>query len=213
MAITYPRQLPDYHLTECWAEYQDNSVTASSGKGLFLNTTRIAKPSHKLYVVTGLLDVNGVARWSSWYKSLRSTNSFLAQDVRRRFPLFYPGAKQPSDIAPGWSGLATVTSIGLSGLLGLSGLPANYKFHLDDRIGLEQNGHYGYYSVIEEVTASAGGVVTVNVAPLLHDRTFTTAAVARIWRPVAKYRLDWTTWKEPGEKEPGAISFTGVQKL
>lgn len=215
MAITYPRSLPEneMRLQECWMDYKENVVNATSAKALFINSTQIANPTWELNVTTGLLTLDQRASWSAWRKSLRGLKEFLAFDVRCAYPFYYRTARAPGDISSGWNGTATVTSLGTSGVLGLSGLPASYKFGIGDRIGLEQNGYYGYYEVIEDVTASSGGAVSVSVAPFLHTRTFTTSAIARIWQAKAKFRLDWNSYSDSGAKEPIAISFKGAQLL
>lgn len=214
MVIVYPRTFPEneMNMQECWMKYNENVVHSTSGKGLFINSTQIARPTWELNVTSGLLTLEKAAMWSAWRKSLRGLKEFLAFDVRRAYPLFYPSARSPADISAGWSGTATVSSVGLSGVLGLTGLPAGYKIGAGDRIGLEQAGYYGYYEVVEDATANGSGAVTVTVAPLLHS-VFTTAAVARIWQAKAKFRLDWTSWSESGDKQPTPISFRGIQRL
>ncbi len=214
MAITYPRDLPDYHLSECWHDLIDNVSIAPSGNGLVLNRSQFVDPIWQTTIVTGLLDIVKQAEWSAWKKSLGGgLRTFVAYDVRRQTPLAYPNAKAPTDIKAGWNGTATVTSVGLSGALGLSGLPENYKVTVGDRIGLEQSNHYGYYEIIESVTANGAGVATVTVTPFLHSSLFTTAAVARIWRPKCEFVIGQANYSESGTKEPSPISFTGTQKL
>lgn len=215
MAITYPRTLPEneMRLQECWMNYRENVVNATSSKGLFINSTQIAKPIWELNVTTGLLTPDMDAVWSGWRKSLRGLKEFIAFDVRRAYPGYYASARVPGDVQASWTGTATVTSVGASGALGLSNLPPSYNFRVGDRVGLEQNGKYGYYEVIEDVTASSGGAVTVSVMPFLHTATFTTSAVARIWQAKAKFRLDWNSWNESGSKEPTPVSFKGIQIL
>lgn len=215
MAITYPRVLPENELRmqECWMSYRENVVNATSAKGLFINSTQIAKPIWELNAVTGLLTPDQQSDWSAWRKSLRGLKEFLAFDVRKAYPRFYSTARDPGQISAGWNGTATVTNVGSSGLLGLSGLPAGYQFGAGDRLSLEQNGKYGYYEVIESVTANGSGAVTVAVMPFLHTATFTTSAIARVWQAKAKFRLDWNSWNESGNKEPTPVSFKGVQIL
>ncbi len=158
-----------------------------------------------------------LAEWISWKNSLRGgLRTFVASDSRRSAPLTYPTATAPGDVSSGWSGTATVTSVGTSGALGLSGLPTAYQFKAGDRIGLEQGSplRRGYYEVLEDVTAS-GGAATVTVAPFLHTGIFTTSATARIWRPTCELVIDWQSWTETEGDIPtfAAISFEAWQKL
>lgn len=214
MAITYPRELFSYSLSEGALELADNVAMSPSGNGTFINLSRVNDPVWLYRLTSGLIYPADVAAWSAWAKSLQGgLKTFLAYDVRRRAPLAYPDAEGPSDIAAGWSGLATATALGLGGALALSGLPAYYTLSAGDRIGLEQGGRYGYYEIIETVTATSGGVATVTVIPFLHTVYFTTSAVVRVWRPKAKLVLNWSSWREPTTQEPQQISFTAFQRI
>lgn len=210
MTITYPRDLPAGDLVECTFVLDDN-VTQSASRGLVINRTQVMDPVWRATIETGLMYREQEAIWSAWKKSLRGLNGFIAYDRKRMAPFAYPGAKTPGDISSGWSGTATVTSIGLSGALGLSGLPATYQAKVGDRVGLEQSGRYGYFEVIEDSTATAGAL-TVTVTPFLQS-VFTTAATARLWRPKCKFSLISSTWREVGKAEPTAVSFEAVQIL
>ncbi len=212
--ITYPRELPSYHLSQGWIDMIDNIALSPSGKGTVINLSQVNDPVWKGTFETGLLSVAEQAVWSSWRKSLRGgLKTFLAYDVRRQTPLAYPTAKLPTDISGAWDGNAVVASLGLSGALGLSDLPANYQFKAGDRIGLVEDNHYGYHEVMEDVVANGAGVAAVTVSPFLFTEVFTTAAVAVIWRPKCQFIIDVKTWAESGTVEPSAVSFVGAQKL
>lgn len=214
MAITYPRELPSYHVAECWFDLVENVAFAPSGKGNKINLSQVNDPIWQGSFETGLLQRDDQAIWSSWRKSLRGgLKTFIAYDVRRKTPRAYPAAKVPGDIFAGWDGLAGVTTIGLSGALGLSGLPASYQIKIGDRIGLVQSGHYGYYEAMEDATANFSGAVTVNVNPFLHSGYFTTSAVARLWQPRCQFIIDPASWSEQGSVEITPVAFKGFQKL
>ncbi|TPK38703.1 hypothetical protein [Mesorhizobium sp. B2-5-3] len=215
MTITYPRDLPDYQLTECTFDLMDNVSSSASGKGLQINLSQVVDPTWKATIQTRLrkpTEYASTAIWSAWKKSLRGMKPFVAYDFGRPNPIAYLTAAASTDIAPAWNGTATVTSLGLSGALGLSGLPATYQAKVGDRVGLEEGGHYGYYEVLEDKTAVAG-VATLTVAPFLHTTVFTTAAVARLWRPKCQFILDWNSWSAPATRDFGAISFNAYQRL
>lgn len=214
MAITFPRELPSYHMSECWIDLSENVSAVPSGKGNRINLSQINDPLWNGTFLTGILQTDVQAVWSAWRKSLRGgLKTFIAYDVRRKTPYAYPNAKVPADVEAGWDGLAGVTSLGLSGALGLSGLPASYQAKVGDRIGLTQNSNYGYYEVLEDATANLSGAMTVNVTPFLHTGLFTTSAVARLWQPRCQFIIDPSSWSEDGSKEPTPVSFRGYQKL
>lgn len=214
MTITFPRSLiSNSKMSECWFDIVDNVAVSPSNNGNMLNLSQINDPLWKGTFVTGILDVPTQAIWSAWRKSLRGgLQSFIAYDVRRSAPLAYPTAKVAADISSGWDGTATVTSLGTSGALALSGLPTAFQFKVGDRVGLEQSGHYGYYEVMEDVLAS-GGVATVTVSPFLHTSIFTTSALCRAFRPLCQFIIDQSSWSELGTVQNTPISFNGVQRI
>ncbi len=213
MAITFPRELPNYRMQECWFDIADNIAASISGNGTVINLSQTVDPVWQGTFATGILYPDQQALWSAWRKSLRAgLKTFLAYDIRRAAPLAYPFAKVPGDILSGWNGTATVTALGLSGALSLSGLPAAYQFKAGDRIGLEQAGYYGYHEIVEDVAAVAG-VAVVTVTPFLFTGLFTTSAVARVWRPKCQFVIDPKSWTESGVVEPSNVTFKASQRL
>lgn len=214
MTITYPRSLPDNaRMAECWFDLIDPVVMQPSSKGNVINISQVNDPVWNGVFVTGVLERDQHAIWSAWRKSLRTSRTFLAYDVRKKTPLAYPNAVAPTDIAALWDGTCNVSSVGSSGALGLSALPlASYQFKAGDRIGLEENSKYGYYEVLEDVTASAFAA-TVTVAPFLHTTLFTTGAECRLWRPWCQFLFDQSSWSEQGTVEKTPVSFKGIQRL
>jgi hypothetical protein len=214
MTITYPRTLIDnVRMQEAWIDLIDPVAMQPSARGNVIKISQVNDPVWKGTFVTGILERDKHAIWSAWRKSLRSSRTFVAFDVRKKTPRAYPTAVVPGDILALWDGTCDVASIGLSGALELEGLPlAAYQFKAGDRIGLEEGGKYGYYEVLEDVTA-ASFEATVTVAPFLHDTLFTVAAVCRLWRPVCQFILDQSSWSEQGTVEKTPISFNGVQRL
>jgi hypothetical protein len=212
--ITFPRELPSYHVSECWFDIVDNVTSSPSGKGTKINLSQVNDPVWQGTFATGLLYPGDLAIWSAWRKSLRAgLKTFLAYDVRRRTPIAYPTAKTPADIKAGWDGSAVITSLGLSGALGLSGLPANYQFKAGDRIGMTENANYGYHEVVEDILGNGAGIATVTVTPFLFTGIFSTAAVAQLWQPRCQFQIDPTTWVESGTVEPAPVTFKGYQRL
>lgn len=214
MTITFPRPLiNNVRMTECWFDIIDDVAFSPSGKGSFINFSQVNDPTWKGTFVTPPLERNERPLWSAWRKSLRGgINLFVAYDVRNSTPFAYPTAKVSTDILGGWDGTAGVSAVGTSGALSLTGLPATYQFKIGDRIGLEQNTNFGYYEIMEDVTAVAG-VATIHVNPFLHAGLFTTSARCRVWRAVCQFMIDQTSWVEQGTVENTPVSFNGLQRI
>lgn len=217
MTITYPRALPENEkMQECWIDILDNIAVQPSGRGSFVNLSEVNDPVWRGTFLTGILEREVRPVWSAWRKSLRGgMKTFVAYDVRHSRPLAYPTANASTDISGAWAGTATVVAVAPGddrSQLSLSGLPTTYQFKAGDRIGLEQSGHYGYYEIIEDKTASAGAAI-VTVAPFLHNTIFTTSAVCRIWRPLCQFIIENSSWSEQGTVEKSPISFNGIQRL
>lgn len=204
MAIIYPRELIDYNLQTGSIEWSDGTVATSSNKGQSINISSVMEPVAQIRVETGLLYPDQVRDWSAWKNSLRGgTQFFIAADVRRRKPKAYPNLTALT---------ANVTALTRS-TISLSGLnPLNYIASAGDRIGLEQNGRYGYYEVLETVVASNGGV-TLTVYPFVHTAYFNTLATCRLVDAKAKFKIDWQSWTAPDTKEPASVTFTGTQRI
>lgn len=196
----------------------DNVAVTPSGRGSVLNRTQVADPVWRGTFDTWTLVQRPRAEWGAWKDSLGGgLRTFLASDSRKRAPLAYADAISANDIAEGWDGTAVVEDLEDGGVLTLSGLPAYYEITAGDRIGLEEGSptRYGYYSIIEGAAADEAGDVVVTVSPSLHRAIFTTAAVARLWRPVCELVIDAQSWQDqPGELPSiGTISFQAFQKL
>lgn len=214
MTITFPREFPIKRLTECTFELLDGVVVSPSANGKFLNRSQTSDPVWKGKFSTPPLNKEDRAIWGAWKKSLRGgLNTFRTYDLTKSPPRAYPTASAVTDISSTWSGFAVVTSLGAGGVLGLSGLPAGYKAMTGDHVSVEQSGRYGLYEILEDATATGGGVLTLTVAPFLHTSIFTTAAQARLWRARAQFVLDWQSWQEQATLNPTPISFEGYQVL
>lgn len=216
MTITFPRPIVNNsRMSECWFDLVDNIAFSASANGNLLNLSQIADPQWSGTFVTPTLERTERPIWSAWRKSLRGgLNKFTAYDVRNAAPFAYPNAKAPGDILSGWSGLAGVSSVGVSGALALSVLPAGYQFKAGDRVGLEQSGSFGYHEVLEDIAADGSGNVTVTVSPFLYSSLFTVGvAQCRVWQALCQFMIDQSSWSEQGTVENTPISFKGIQRL
>lgn len=213
MAISYPRELPSYRLTDGSIDLVANVSMSPSGKGAFMNLTQVSDPVWRGRFVTIPMPLGQDAAWVSWATSLRGGfRSFIAHDPRHKQPLAYRSAQAPADIAAGWGGTGTVAALGTGGVLSLTGLPTSYQITAGDRIGIEQGGRRGYYEALESVTAT-GGEAAVTVAPFLHTSLFGVGALARLWRPACEFTIDWQSWSQTGEANFPGFSFEAWQKL
>jgi len=208
--------LPYTNLASCLFTPIQNVTAASVGRGLVVNVFETAEQLWRVQVQTVALKPHAAphAAWRAFRAKLRGgLNTFSTWDVNKRTPLAYPTATASASISGGWNGTATVSALGASGALGLTGLPASYVLSAGDYIGLEEGGRYDLYEVATSVTANGSGVVTVSVLPYLRSTIFTTSAVARLWRPVATFIIDPASWDEDGSFSTSRISFSGSQRI
>jgi len=153
------------------------------------------------------------AEWRAWKAKLRGgLDLFSLYDAKQATPQAYPTATASTDISGSWNGTASVTSVGASGSLGLSGLPSTYVATAGDYVALEQSSKIGFYQITTGGTATAGAL-TVTVRPFLHSGLFTTSATARLWQPKATFALEAGSWSDTGGIDPSPISFSGIQVI
>lgn len=206
--------LPALDLIECTFSISEGTASTGFNRGMAFNVTQVADPMWRVMIETGLLDRADRQTWHAWKLSLKGgINRFRAFDMGQMAPLAYEGAQAPAEIASGWAGTAAVTSVGLSGALGLSGVPAGYQASVGDRVELSQGAYTALYEIIAPAVATSGGALALTVAPLLHRDTFTTAAVARLWRPRALFIMDHTSWSHQVVANPTSATFEGYQVL
>ncbi|KKX25288.1 hypothetical protein [Rhizobium sp. LC145] len=206
--------LPSSKFVECTFTLLDGVTSSPFDRGMSFNLTQVTDPVWRAHVETWGLDRPEKQVWSAWKHSLRGgLNRIRAYDIARSAPLAYRNAKSPAEISSGWNGAGTVNSLGAAGALTVSGLPTGYQALPDDRVGIEQNGRYGYYAVLQPATANGSGVISLTVAPFLHTSYFSSGAVARLWRPMALFVIDWKTWSLSETRDLEPASFDAYQVL
>ena len=206
--------LPSTKVVECTFSLLEGTVSSGFNRGMAFNVSQVFDPTWRVLVETAPLDRADRQKWHAWKVSLKGgLNRFRCFDIGQMAPLAYEGAQTPQEIAPGWSGNATVTSLGTSGALTLGGVPAGYLASVGDRVELSQGVFTALYEIIAPATATAGGALALTVAPLLHSSTFTTAATARLWRPRALFIMDHSTWSHQVIADPTPATFEGYQVL
>lgn len=206
-------EIPNYRLAACTFSLVESVGVSRWRNGTGLGRTETADAIWRVDVSTVRLTHAQRAEWQSWKAKLRGgLDLFSLYDVTRKNPIAYPSATASTDIGSGWDGTATVTSVGASGALGLSGLPSSYVVTPGDYIALEQSGKIDFYQVTNGGTASAGAI-TATVRPFLRSGLFTTSAVARLWRPKATFAIEPGSWSDTGGVDPSPISFSGIQVI
>lgn len=206
--------LPIAETRECTFEIDDGTKSSPFNRGQAFNLTQVTDPVWWARIETPILSAAQRQQWSAWKHSLRGGfNRMRAYDTARRSPLAYPAATAPGQISTGWAGTGSASALGAGGALTVSGLPAGYKASVGDRVGIEQGGRYGYYSILAAATANAGGVISLSVAPFLHLEYFSVGATVRLWRPRALFIMDWSSWSLPERVEDTAASFQAYQVL
>lgn len=206
--------LPSTRVVECTFSLDEGVAGAGYNGGKSFNLSEVRDKTWRVKVETAPLNRADRQVWNAWKLSLRGgMNRFRCFDISQMAPLAYEGAQTPQEIASGWAGTAAVTTLGLSGALTLGGVPAGYVAFIGDRVELSQGGFTALYEIIAPATATSGGALALSVAPFLHTSTFTTAAVARLWRPRALFIMDHTSWSHQVVADPTPATFEGYQVL
>jgi hypothetical protein len=198
MAITYPR---DIRLLV------DIPIPFQSMKMLLVSRVATARLNNSLHAMetgpkiwkisyqTSPLKDAQLKTVEAWLDTLGGAKTFLSHNLK--FPT-------PTSL----SLPATCPIIALTGntiTLSLSGTITE-----GDMIGLEQSGRYGLFRASE--TVAGGGSVTVTVSPSPLN-LFTTAATARLQRPVGEFILDPSTPPDYTYGRIGTeVSFSAIQK-
>lgn len=155
--------------------------------------------------------------WRAFWARMRGgLTPFLGYDPTQEFPAQYPNGFGGMTRAGGGSFDGTATLTGISATqIALSGLPASFIFKEGDHIELRQtNDLRGLYIIISNVTAAAGGTVTLTVEPQILITLFTVAAVANINRPscvMVPIPESWS-YAPTADSFPGA-SFQAIQRI
>jgi hypothetical protein len=205
--------LPSTSLQECTFFLDDGTASVRSGAGRFINVSQIMDPSWRAKLQTGALDQAGRQAWTAWKAKLKGgLNRFLAYDVSRQNPLNYLGARSAADIASAWAGTGTMTTVGSGGAMSIGGLPAAYVASAGDRLALESGGYFGYFEILTGGVASAGGALSIEIAPNVNSY-FAPGSTVRLWRPRALFVIDWQSVQMSVIANPSAISFDAYQVL
>jgi hypothetical protein len=199
---------------ECTFSLNEGTVSTPRNRGTAFNLTQITDPMWRVKIETTPLGRDDRQHWHAWKLSLRGGfHRFRCFDIGQMAPLAYVGAQAPQEIAPEWGGNASVTNLGASGALTLGGVPAGYVASVGDRVELSQGEAMALYEILAPATAASDGALALLVAPFLHTATFTTAAIARLWRPRALFIMDHQSWSHQVLANPTAATFDGYQVL
>jgi hypothetical protein len=168
MTVTHPREFPDTILTECTVTLDEGLVMARHSRGRAGTISQIAQPNWTARINTGGMGPQRRATWESWRNSLGG-RPFLAWDTSLPEPLAYMNG-HPAIIAGTWNGTGTIASM-TADTIALAGVPANFVAHVGGRVGLVQNGRYGYYSIISStwggpaIAPLTGATVAASAVP------------------------------------------------
>jgi hypothetical protein len=189
MPITYPRAMPPVTLASAHLRLQ-RFQTVTTLYGGVTQVQERADPRWFLDMTTIPLTPTQAQRLAAWIDSLRGgLKTFLASHpVLCRPAAYYAGLPATRAAGGAFDGTASVSAL-TDTTISLTGLPASLVLGAGDRIGLTQAGRYGLFRVLQDVTGSGGGAVTVDVEPRVNASLFTTAAVARLDQPLVEMFL------------------------
>lgn len=143
----------------------------------------------------------------SWLDSLRGgLRDFYAFDPLKSLPVNYRSSGLPG----GFGGTGTVSSVTVNGFT-VSGLPSGFVLKAGDMVGLEEGAKRGLYRITEDAT---GASVALTVEPRVNTTLFSSAAVARVVRPVCVMTLDGESISDQRTAQiRNPITFSAIQKV
>lgn len=152
--------------------------------------------------------------WSAWGRSLREgMDPFMAYDWLASYPIAYGKGVLSLARAVGGAFDGTATLINFTATtIQISGLPANYRASVGDRVSFPWNGSRSYHEVMEAAVGTGFGVITIAVQPPVPDGPAPSPGVAvDLVRAPIVMRLRPGTFSEPDGAGALAVSFEGVQ--
>jgi hypothetical protein len=212
MAISFPRGL----FTTSFRKSRFHLVTFVRGGGLTGPVVESADPLWRAFYETPPLSAIDRAQAQAWWSSLRGgVQLFLASDPAAPFPLNYPNGFDALTRAGGGSfavGTATVTALAARSIT-VATLPASFALRQGDKVQLTCGSYISLHRILEPVTATTGGVATLNVEPAVPTSLMTPLAsvVANFFRPKVKMRIVPDSWVDDADLLPNQIAFEAVQ--
>ena len=206
MAITFPRDLPAVLRVPGESFRLDRYMQVNRFRGGTEDVIEVAQPRWRIAWNLGTVDDATYQEIEAFLESLLGgAREFLAWRRNRPLPRMYRGGLDGLTRHGGgaFDGTATVTAISATGLT-LATLPTGFAFKAGDMIGLVEDGRYGLHMAMEDVTATAG-VASLTVEPKIMTSQFTTAAVANLDRPKAKFILQSWSGERAHERLPMTI--------
>jgi hypothetical protein len=139
-------------------------------------------------------------RWLAFFDALRGgAKSFLLFDAGRLAPFAHPTH----------TGTANLSAITNPRQVSINGLPAAFKMTAGDYIGFERTGRYSLHRVVQDATASAGGVAAVSFEPPLAAH-FQTGSLVRLNKPKGEFVLD--SHEATRGLLPSPVSFSATSR-
>jgi hypothetical protein len=218
MAITYPRPIPSF-IKGIETRFDLEEATSDSATlGNIPLATQLRDPRWVFSVKTQPLSANEADQMAAWWETLRGGGkSFLATDMRRNFPINYPGGVSSLVRAGGgaFNGTAKAAAIATNSLtVGMAAgfLPAAFVFKAGDKVGLVSTASpvkYSVHRVLEDATANGSGVVVLNIYPFIATSRFAVGDVVNLVKPLAEFIPDRESWSRETMSAKTPISFSG----
>lgn len=211
MILTFP---PNFEFVETDFALPYNTLSTPS-RGGGLQRMEIAPPRWMIRLVTTNLTNDRLGALRAWWDSLEGgLHMFYIHDTARPYPVQYADFSGMTIAGGGaFNGTGSVTGYPDAKSIAVAGLPAGFVLQTGDYIGLEEGDKRSLHRITGDVTATAGGTVTVAVAPYVETNVFTTAAVARFEKPEVKAVPDPASWSGNPKRDFGGAGFAGIQVL
>lgn len=144
--------------------------------------------------------------------------TFWGYDWTRPFGHFYTADPTTMTRAAGagggaFDGTADTISALSTTTIGVTGMPASYRFQKSDRVGLALGSRRWLGRVTTNVTCSTGGAGTVTVYPPVPTSLFTTSSTFTVRRAEAVMRIVPGSTRVETDNGMTSIGFEAVQKF
>lgn len=220
MAITFPRDMPEQAgnrmlIKDCDFKplYQQTVAPYRGGK---VQVANLGADLWSMSYATAPLDYQQAMEYMAWLQSLRGgTRTFKAWHPLRRYPWAYQNGVESMTRAGGgaFDGTCTLSAIGTNrDTITLSNLPANFAFTVGDLVSFPMGSSQCLVRVMETVTGSGAGSVTLTVEPFVPLAATPGTTAVTVIKPWCLAVVDAKSISGP--MQPGyvqSVSFQAVQ--
>lgn len=208
MAISYPRQLPDWQFESVSFQIYRSTLRTLLRSGA-AQRVEIAPPRWVARYRTWSLTNDEFDEVTTFLDTLQGgLKTVRAGDPTRAYPAAHPEGKGLAD----WNGEGTLSARGANQLRVDTPRPA-LELSVGDHVGLHQGSNFALHRVTEAASANSSGSLAVSVEPAVLTNVFDVGATVDFYKPRALFALDPDSVAAEKAADYPGISFSLVQVL